>query len=153
MNSSVLNGEKILGNKILMSAPSSFISKKLSFKLLPSLEEPIEPKAEICRVSAPLKTFLIKIELLVDRPIDWMLLWETLKSNPSAYLSFGISSMLAIRDLFSVSSTYSILGYLKVWSWFKYLYVLRRSFSLNILLGFISIELIIVLGLNFSFLS
>ena len=70
MNSSVLNGEKILGNKILMSAPSSFISKKLSFKLLPSLEEPIEPKAEICRVSAPLKTFLIKIELLVDRPID-----------------------------------------------------------------------------------
>ena len=47
INSSVLNGEKILGNKILMSAPNSFISKKRSFILLPSFEEPIEPKAEI----------------------------------------------------------------------------------------------------------
>ena len=68
-NSSVLNGEKILGNKILISAPSSFISKKVSFILLPSFEEPMEPKAEICRVSAPLKTFLIKMELLADKPI------------------------------------------------------------------------------------
>jgi len=70
INSSVLNGEKILGNMILMSAPNSFISKKRSFILLPSFEEPIEPKAEICKVSAPLKTFLIKMELLVDKPID-----------------------------------------------------------------------------------
>ena len=53
-----------------MSAPNSFMSKKRSFRLLPSFEEPIEPKAEICRVSAPLKTFLIKMELLVDSPID-----------------------------------------------------------------------------------
>ena len=68
-------------------------------------------------------------------------------------MSFGISSILAIRDLLDVSSTYSILGYLKVWSSFRYLYVFKRSFSLNILLGFISIELIIAVGLTFTKLS
>jgi len=56
---SVLKGEKILGNNTLISAPISLISKKLFFVLPESFEDPIDPNAEICKVSAPLKTFLI----------------------------------------------------------------------------------------------
>ena len=56
---SVLNGENILGMVSFKSTPISLISKNGSSDYSLSFEDPIEPIADISKVSAPLKIFLI----------------------------------------------------------------------------------------------
>ena len=132
---SVLIGRNILGKVSFRSAPISEISKKRSsFPLIAaSVEEPILPRPEISKFSAPLNTFLINSEPPNPIPNFWILLCDTSKSNPSEYFGCGVKKILAIRSLRVESAGSGVnctLGYLKIRKEFKRLYVLEREMSL-----------------------
>src|SRR5690606_27237839 len=102
------------------STPYSKISKNGSPILFLSFEEPIEPMADISKVSAPLKIFLIKRLGLSEKPIDWILLCDTSVLKPKLNFFRGVKLTMVLRVL-SGFSIYSILGYLKFLNSFIYL--------------------------------
>jgi hypothetical protein len=67
---SVINGKNILGMLSLKSIPYSDTLKKLLLGFAKLLEEPMFPRPEISKVSAPLNTFLIVSEALTANPIS-----------------------------------------------------------------------------------
>ena len=110
---SVRIGKTILGIESFMSAPYSEMLKNTSFGLAKSLEEPILPRVEISRISAPLKI------LRMDRPnvpaIPKSCMLECMKSADTLKLYFlrGTKIIFAIKEcpvVSLLSSMYCIEG-------------------------------------------
>src|SRR5690606_32038375 len=98
------------------STPYSIISKKGSSTLLKldaPFEDPMDPMADISKVSAPLKIFRINKLGFNEKPMDCILLCDTSVLNPRLNFFKGVKLTVVLKVL-SGFSLYSIFGYLKV---------------------------------------
>ena len=149
INFSVLKGENTRGMIKRKSTPNSVMSKNWSLLFPASFEAPMDPLADIWKVSAPPKIFLTISPGFMDNPKDWILLTETSPEKVKSNFFNGVKYILAV-SVVSGFSIYSISGYLKVLRSLKCRNVLVRSMSLKTSPSAIKIASVRALGLYLS---